>query len=304
MSYVAIAGAVIGAGTTIYSGMQQKKAAKSAGGAITSKGAGTVPEAAKYDEVDVGKEQLKTIWSNYEALNNIIPLDQRTNNFIDADAMSRATKFIPGYKSAMETYGRAGNDLLNARLPFSDVLDVVSNRNDLTNSVGIPGQGGTNATLKDLGLSQLDAVKAGGGILKDMVGIAETVNPVARRARPQDMFLDPTERVNWKIQQQQLIQQSQQNENNLAAAADPAAAMQMQLALAQSGQQAGGGGASGSYASAANQLVQGIAGAYGGGGAGKGWGGNTSFVAGQGPNYYSNKPAYYNGVYVPKGVAA
>lgn len=304
MSYVAIAGAVIGAGTSIYSGMQKDKAAKSAGGAITAKSAGTVPKAAEYQEVHVGKEQLSTIWDNYKSLNNSIPLDQRTNAFIDQDAMKRATQFIPGYKSAMDTYGRAGNDLLNARLPFSDVLDIVSNRTDLTNSVGIPGQGGTNATLKDLGLSQLDAVKAGGGILKDMVGIAETVNPVSRRAKPQDMFLDPTERVNWQLQQNQLIQQSEQNKNNLAAAADPAAAMQMQLALAQSGQQAGGGGASGSYASAANQLVQGIAGAYGGGAGAKGWGGNTSVVAGQGPSYYSNKPAYYNGVYVPKGVAA
>lgn len=300
MSYIAIAGAVIGAGTTIYSGMQQKKAAAGAGGAISAKSAGTVPEAAKYDEVDVGKEQRKTLWDNYSALDNIIPLDQRTNAFIDADAMKRATAFIPGYKSAMDTYGRAGNDLLNGRLPFSDVLDIVSNRTDLTNSVGIPGQGGTNGTLKDLGLSQLDAVKAGGGILKDMVGIAETVNPVSRRAKPQDMFLDPSERVNWKIQQQQLIQQSQQNENNLAAAADPAAAMQMQLALAQSGQKAGGGGGGG-YGDAASQLVSGIAGAYGAKSSSGASGGAYQLGgAGPQPGTYYAKPAYYNGIVQPK----
>lgn len=310
MSYVAIAGVVVSAGTAAYGAYSKSKAEKSAAGAITSKGAGTVPKAAEYAEVHVGDEQRRTLWDNYKALDNIIPLDQRTNAFIDADAMNRATKFIPGYKSAMDTYGRAGNDLLNARLPFSDVLDIVSNRTDLTNSVGIPGQGGTNATLKDLGLSQLDAVKAGGGILKDMVGIAETVNPVGRRARPQDMFLDPTERVNWQLQQNQLIQQSEQNKNNLAAAADPAAAAQMQLQLGQAGVQAGGGSGAG-YANAAGQLVSGIAGAYanrsGGGGTytgagyvGGGLGSDTIAGAGPQPGTYYTKPAYYNGIYTPK----
>lgn len=300
-SYLAIAGVVIGAGTSVYSASQQSKAAKGASGAINSKSAGTVPKAAEYEEVHVGKEQLHTIFDNYKALDNIIPLDRRTNAFIDQDAMKRATQFIPGYKSAMDTYGRAGNDLLNARLPFSDVLDVVSNRTDLTNSVGIPGQGGTNATLKDLGLSQLDAVKAGGGILKDMVGIAETVNPVGRRATPQSMFLDPSERVNWQLQQNQFIQQSEQNKNNLAAAADPAAAMQMQLALAQAGQQAGGGGAGAGYAGAAQQLISGIGGAFG---SRSGAGGASSAYqlggAGPQPGTYYAKPVYYNGIVTPK----
>lgn len=298
MSYVAIVGAVVSAGTAAYGAYSKNKAAKSAQGAISAKGAGTVPKAAEYEEVHVGKEQLHTIWDNYKALNNIIPLDARTNAYIDKDAMGRAEKFIPGYKSAMATYGRAGNDLLNARLPFSDVLDVVSNRNDLTNSVGIPGQGGTNATLKDLGLSQLDAVKAGGGILKDMVGIAETVNPINRRATPQQMFLNPSDRVNWAIQQNQFVQQSEQNKNNLAAAADPASAMKMQLQMAQAGQ----GGSGAGYADAAGSLVNGLVGAYAK--SNTGFSGNTSVVAGQGPSYYQNKPAYYNGVLIPKAQAA
>lgn len=306
-TYAAIAGVVVSAATTAYGAYSKGQAEKKASGAISPKGAGTVPKAAEYEEVHVGKEQLRTIQDNYKALDNIIPLDRRTNAYIDSDAMARATKFIPGYKSAMDTYGRAGNDLLNARLPFSDVMDVVSNRTDLTNTVGIPGQGGTNATLKDLGLSQLDAVKAGGGILKDMVGIAETVNPVGRRASPQQMFLSPADRVNWQLQQNQLIQQSEQNKNNLAAAADPAAAAQMQLQLGQAGVQAGGGGSNAGYANAAGQLVSGIAGAY----ANKGGGGGTpnyGNASGAVPNYsgwakgpqdgtyYVPQAKYYNGV--------
>jgi hypothetical protein len=179
-------------------------------------------------------------------------------------------------------------------------MGIVSNRNEMTNALGIPGTG-TNATLKDLGLSQLDAVKAGGGILKDMVGIAETINPVGRRMSPQSMMISPQDRIRMTMEQNQLIQQSDQNKYNLGASGDPTAYAQLQLQLAQAGNDAA---AIKGYANAANQAIGGVGGAFGGMGGSGGWAGNTSVMPGAAPSYYNSRPAYYNGSVVPRATVA
>lgn len=300
-SYVALAGVVVSAGTAAYGAYQKNKEQKAAQGAVANGGAafGSVPKPALYEPVNFDEAQRASIMGNDNNLTAINDLVYNSNKYLDADAMTRANRFVPGYKTAMRTYGAAGNDLLNGRLPFGDVSKIVSDRTDLTNALGTPGAGGFNGTLKDLGVSQLDAIKTGGSILKDMVGIAETVNPVNRRSRPQDMFVTPSERIPWELQQHQLEQQSQQNANNLAAAGDPAAYAQLQLQLAQGGQNAQSGNG---YVNAAGSLISGALAAYGKSNS-SGWSGNTSLVSGQGPNFYSNKPAYYNGVVVPRATA-
>lgn len=238
------------AGATYYSNKKQKDATKAAS-AQAGQAYGRIPDAAKYKPVNINFEQLEAIFRNQDALPAITGLLKNSNKFITDDALRRASKLIPGYRDAMATYGRAGNDLLNGRLPYEDVLGIVSDRNELTNSLGIPGSG-INGTLKDLGLSRLDGIKAGGGILKDMVGIAETISPIGRNTTPQSFMLSPQERINYGMQQNQLIQQSQQSANNLAASGDPAAYAQMQLQLAQGGQDAA---AIRSYGSAINSGI-------------------------------------------------
>jgi hypothetical protein len=83
------------------------------------------------------------------------------------------------------------------------VLGIVSDQNELSNSLGIPGTSGA-ATLKELGISRPGAIQSGGGILKDMVNIAETISPISRCMTPQSMFLNPSELIAPSLEPAQL----------------------------------------------------------------------------------------------------
>lgn len=308
--WVAAAGLAVSAAGTAYGVYSQSKASKAAegggmpGGGVFASAFGEVPEAAEYRPVNFKQTQLDTITDNRLALPDIGRLVSGANNIITRDALTRADKLIPSYRASMDAYGRAGNELLNGRLPFEDVLGIVSDRNELANALGTPGAAG-NATLKDLGISRLGAIQSGGGILKDMVGIAETISPINRYMKPQDMMLDPATRIGMEMQQNQLIQQSDQNRNNLEAAGDPAAYAQLQLALAQAGRGSTAGAGSdpiGGYIGAAGQLLSGFQSLrsqpnYSP--TSTGWSGYLGQNAGLANRY----PAYYNGVVIPRASA-
>lgn len=290
MAIIGVAGTVIGAGASIYSSSQQSKAAKTAGGKTggnPTKGLplGQKPVAAEYRPVDFDREQWNTVQGNLSNLGSIADLMRQTNSAIDGDAMRRAVKFVPGYKENMRLQGEASTNLLSGRLPYDDVMDIVANRGELTGAMGVPGTG-TSATLRDLGLSRLDAIKSGSGLMKGMVDIAETVNPVGRRMRPQDMFLNPLDRIRMAMSQNETIQQSDQNRNNIEAAQTPEEAVRSQVLLAQrTGAMGGGGGGGGGadiggYAQAAQGLLSGIGSLVGNRGGGGG-GGPSGTYGGQ-----------------------
>lgn len=199
---------------------------------------------------------------------------------------------IPNYDENMRLEGMATNSLLNGNLPYDDVLDIVAKRGEAGNAMGIPG-GSAPATLRDLGLSRLDAIKTGAGLMKGMVDIADQINPVGRQMLPQSMFLNPMDRINAAMQQNQVIQQSDQNKFNIEAAPTPSEALRAQVAL--SGQLNGGGGqgaAVGGYAQALQGLISGLGQAYkGSGGTGYGAGftqTSYSMPGSSAPNYISS----------------
>lgn len=277
MSYVAAVGLVVSTAATAYGAYSQNKAKKEAAAraqGATTKGLefGEKPKAAEYMPVDFSKEQWDTIEAN---LNNLRgggrDLLAETNGTIDADALKRAVKFIPNYQQNMRLEGEASNSLLSGRLPYDDALDIVANRGSLTDAIGTPGTAAP-ATLRDLGLSRLDAIKSGAGLMQGMVNIAEQVNPVSRRMRPQDMYVNPTDRIRLRMEQNQLIQQSDQSRNNIEAGLPPSDSAATQLALAQRLGVIGGGPVGGSdnsgYAQAAASLISGLGGLYGGSTAG------------------------------------
>lgn len=236
------AGAAISAGGSYLSSSSKDKKGSAALKQAQGAGAfGRVPEAAEYQPVNFDQVQLDAILGNTrnrQPINNLVQVD---NDKITQEALRRARRLVPGYDSMMRTYGAAGSDLLNMKVPFDDVLGIISERNELANTIGVPGAGTINATLKDLGMSRMGALQAGGGILKDMVGMAESISPVSRYETPTRWMVNPTDRINMELNQNQLIQQSEQNANNLEATGDPAAYAQFQLQLAQ----AGGGSAAG-----------------------------------------------------------
>lgn len=257
-----------------------------AGGAALSAsqdttGGATVPKPAMYQPVDLGESQMDTVADNLEALPQIQYLVEGTNTHITSEAKRRINAFYPGFRQAIKSYAGAGQSLLNGQLPFQDVMDIVGNRNALGASIGTPGTSGP-ATMRDLGMSQLQGLQMGGGIMKDLVGIAETVSPIARYMTPQTMFMDPTTRANMDIQQAQLIQQSQQNANNLAAMGDPQAAAQAQTISGIGGQLSGIG----------QSLLGGGFGSTGGAAPSTNAMGEMQYLTGTVPRA---TPVYYNG---------
>lgn len=223
VAIIGVAGTALAAGTAAYSQHQASKAAdkrQQSAIAASHDNFGQKPKAAQYIPVDFNTGQIEAIMGNQHALGAINPLMSGTNAAIDSDALARASKFIPGYKESMQRQGMAAQDLLGGQLPYDDVLDIVANRSGLAGSMGTPGASAP-ATLRDLGLSRLDAIKSGSGLLQGMVNIAQTVNPVQNRMKPQDMFMNPTDRIRMAMDQNQTIQQSTQSKYNLDAGLSP-----------------------------------------------------------------------------------
>lgn len=187
----------------------------------------TKPKAAEYQPVDFTQAQRGAILGNRSNLDAIQGLLGDSNSMTALLDRQRANRLIPGFNQILKSEAGATGSLLNGQLPYDDVLGVVSDRNSLAGSLGTPGAAG-NATLKDLGLSRLDAIKTGGGLFKDMVGIAQSVSPIERYGKPTDFFVSPEQRIQDTMNQNQLIQQSTQSKYNLDAA--PTTGQQIQLA--------------------------------------------------------------------------
>jgi hypothetical protein len=262
----AIAAAVITAAATGYGAYEQNKASKRAGAPIKLPGKdefdrayGDVPHAALFQPVDIDQTVLDGILASRDALPEISKLMRSSGNLISKDAINRASALIPNYRSSIDAYGSAANSLLKGEIPYEDVLGIINDRAGLSGTIGIPGTA-TNATLKDLGLSRLDAIKTGGGMFQDLVNLADKVSPRSNYITPKDFLISPQERVQTNLLQNQLMQQSQQSAFNLAAEGDPSRRAELEAQLGVLGQTGGGGGGSNNaaYAQAATQLIGGL----------------------------------------------
>jgi hypothetical protein len=193
---------------------------------------GSTPNAALYQPVapvDFYQNQLDTIGSNISALPSAEALSTSTNAYNLGQAQQRIGALVPNYQANLDQMGAVTKSLLLGQLPYSDVLDITGNRSSLAASLGTPG-GSANATLKDLGLSQLSAETQGANMFETMLQGAQQVFPTSMLSNPSSMFYDPTTLAGLQLQQNaqnieqaQLVQQSSQSANNLAAAANPAA---------------------------------------------------------------------------------
>lgn len=200
---------------------------------------GTVPGAASYEPVsytpvDYGQVQLDTIAGNKAAMPSITDLNSMINDAVMKSDQLRIETLAPGFGRSLTNLASAANDLTAGRLPMSDVLKVVNDRQSLSDTLGTPGTS-TSATLKDLGLTQLGAIQQGADMMGKITALAESINPVSSISTPQQFMLYPAQTVPWKIgenefasqfqsEQNQLLQQSEQNANNLAAMPNPQAA--------------------------------------------------------------------------------
>lgn len=280
---LSIVGAAAQVGTQVYGASQKKDAA----GAAAGQNYGQKPKAAEYKPVDFSAEQIASTLDNLKSLGKGGgDLMRTTNAYLDTDALMRAHRTIPGYKANLKQLGMNTGALLRGQLPYSDVLDIVANRGGLEGSLGTPG-GGATATYRDLGLSQLEGMKTGAGLLGSMVNIAETINPISRRARVQDQFLSPLDRIRLGMEQNQLIQQSDQSKYNIEAGISPSELAARQIQLSQIG-------SAGSEASAVGSGIGSILGSVSAPGAfgGDSAGGASGHYGATFEGYSSGMPVY------------
>lgn len=271
MSYAMIAGTVISAATTAYSVNQQKKAQKKAQQAAGQLPA-SAPQAAEYKPVELNQEQINAITANRDALPYIRQLMSRSNNFLTADALRRARKLIPNYDLSMRNLGAAAGALTGGQLPLDELEKIIGSRAENSSGINIPGLAGP-ATLKDLGLSSLDAINQGSGLLGKMVSMAETISPRGGYMKPQDMMLSPQERIRLEMEQRGLVQQSDQNAYNLEATASPQAMANLRMA-------SGEGANAASMAAQLGQMANSAVGSVNQWGTNTGrWGAHTGFDA-------------------------
>ena len=282
---------------------------------------GTKPEGIEYEPVhytpvNYGDVQMDTIHNQQKAMPDINSLTASINKALRDDSETRINGWVPGFTKSLGTMGNNASELLNGRLPFQDVLDIVSKRQELSNTLGTPGTS-TNATLRDLGLSRLDAMNQGGDMMSRITQLAQAIDPMEQRSRPQDWMYTPSQSIPWKIQEQQFgatLEANQamfkhgvdQNNAVLAATGDPSAINQFGASylqnvaggVPQSGGQQGGGVNYAQIASMLGQAYQAYQGQQGGGGYGGGanYYGNTGYNAQQQywQNNYGGGTAYAN----------
>lgn len=219
------------------------------------------PEAFLYHPVDITQSQLDTIQGNIRAFPSALQLTNSVNPSIWRNDLNRIRELMPTYDDSRDLFLGATKSLLAGQLPFQDVEDIVSNRSGISGMLGTPG-GGRNATLRDLGMSRLQATQTGGSMFQQFVQMAEQISPVGAQMRPQQMMFSPQERLNADIEQRALQQQGMASAEMARAMPDPA---QNALANAQIGLQfAGlGGNFSGGAGMGMQGLGQGIAAAGG-----------------------------------------
>jgi hypothetical protein len=185
---------------------------------------GSRPEAALYEPIDVETQVLDNALGNANAADEVASLVSGTNAINRGADLERISALLPEFRDTLSSYEGATRDLIEGRLPFEDVLGIVSNQAELGNALGTPGTR-TNATLKDLGIARMDATKQGGQLWQSLLGsLATSVNPISSQFLAQGSYLTPQNYLSTALAQAGLSQQSQQSANFLAASPDPGVA--------------------------------------------------------------------------------
>lgn len=137
--------------------------------------------------------------------------------------LERMRSLVPNYDTISGQIGNVTEDLLFGRLPFDDVLDIVSDRQSLSASLGTPG-GQTNATLKDLGMSRLGAMQTGFGMFQGFANtLASSVSPIPQFMSGGQMLPFTSLEANQRVMGELETTKALQNAEIIRSMPDPAA---------------------------------------------------------------------------------
>lgn len=219
------------------------------------------PEAFLYNPVDLTESQLSTIQGNLRAIPGSLRIQDRVNPAIWRNDQNRIRALMPGFDAARDSYVGTMTNLQAGTLPFSDVQDMISTRASGSGVLATPG-GSRNATLRDLGIGRMDAMREGNSMFGNFVQISQQISPVERQFTPQQMFFTPQQRADADIQQAVYTQAGRASAEMARAMPNPAenALVNAQMAInAATMQNPGGGSTFGSIL----QGLGGMASAYG-----------------------------------------
>lgn len=271
------------------------------------------PEEFLYNPVDLTQSQLDTIAGNLRAIPGAVKIQDKVNPAIWKNDQNRIRALMPGFDAARDSYVGTMTNLQNGQMPFSDVQDIIGARASGSGVLASPG-GSRNATLRDLGMGRMDAMREGNSMFGNFVQISQQISPVERQFNPQQMFFTPQQRAELDIQQAALTQAGAASAELARAMPNPAenALVNAQMALNASNMANPGNGSS-AWTSALS-MFGGALSAYGGaramqgnGGGGGGSGGNWGGYSPQGWMTSSSgggrtvsqrppgMPAYYGG---------
>lgn len=201
--------------------------------------AGSKVQGVAYDPINLKGSQAQALASNFGNLSSMQQLAGQANQGTLDNDLNRIRQMFPDFDSVLGNLSSSANSLSSGQLPFDSIQDIISNRSSSSAAFGIPGGSGP-ATLRDLGLSSLDATQAGASMFQNILQAADQhVSPVSRQVAAPQFFASGQESVALDLNQAQLQQNSGQNIANLAAQPDPGKNLVMQLMLQQANTRAG-----------------------------------------------------------------
>ncbi len=138
--------------------------------------------------------------------------------------LERINTLNPQFQVQSNQAQNVTTDLLFGRLPFQDVADVVSDRASIAGSLGTPGTA-FNATLKDLGLTRLNAMETGFNMFSQFQNtLQSSVSQTPNFARADQILPFTSLTANQRVTGELLTTQALQNAANIRAEPDPGAA--------------------------------------------------------------------------------
>ena len=191
---------------------------------------GTRAEVADLERLSPDEAIRMSIESAAKNFDAAADLTGRVNAATTSQALDRINTIAPGSKDNFGIASDQISELLSGRVPVDQVNKILSDRAELSSMLGLQG-GDIQTTLKDLGLTQLDAIDKGLSMFEKIIQSAETVDPSGRQQSPRDFQFAPTQVFESEFAQNQIDQVAQQNKFNIAASPDPVARAQFQLAM-------------------------------------------------------------------------
>ena len=189
---------------------------------------GGKPDVAPYVPTDLGASELQAIMDNIDAWPQIENLGNLYENYMlnsfDEAGLDLGSILKQG---GVETQAElsAADPLLHGKIP-QDVLDQIQRSSAYTSlRAGTSGSPMANAlTARDLGLTSLDLINQGAGLVGSAGNAARTFGGLASGLimSPSGMMVTPQEQAALTMSNNLYTQATRQLQNNINAAPDPA----------------------------------------------------------------------------------